>query len=280
MSDTDPTPLTPVTIGDRLGWFRGDIDARFGALATQLANQHTELLAKLDTIAGGVTLAQLRAAIQAGAGTSAADLATIASAATSIDAQSTQIRVAIGDLFGDPYGYSVKQLLAQIEKDIAGDLSSLNADTGACAGSWQYLERVAIWTNVGTGAQINGADYDIYAPNLAAGGPYIIPGDLPFVVNGRSDFFDTNPAGSMQVCGSWNFTGRADTPSVILVLGNDALGAWPNGIDPTIGAAITGGIAHTLEGSLEIMGYRIAIPYGAPAPELNFWWHYSGFIPV
>ena len=32
MSDIDPTPESPVTIPDRLGWFRGDMAARFDAL--------------------------------------------------------------------------------------------------------------------------------------------------------------------------------------------------------------------------------------------------------
>jgi hypothetical protein len=32
MSDVDPTPNTPVTVGDRLGWFRGDVATRLAAI--------------------------------------------------------------------------------------------------------------------------------------------------------------------------------------------------------------------------------------------------------
>lgn len=37
MSDIDPTPGTPVTIGDRLGWWRGDVAARLTTLEAQVA---------------------------------------------------------------------------------------------------------------------------------------------------------------------------------------------------------------------------------------------------
>jgi hypothetical protein len=95
MSDTDPTPETPVTIGDRLAWFRGDLVAKFDALALQLATQHTELLAKLDTIAADSTLAQLLSAIQAGASGGAT-------------------MAAIGPLEDFPQGMTVRYLLYHI----------------------------------------------------------------------------------------------------------------------------------------------------------------------
>jgi hypothetical protein len=279
MSDTDPTPLTPVTIGDRLGWFRGDLDARLAALSLQLATQHTELLAKLDSISGNVTLAQLLAAIQADSGTYNPTLNTILGYIEPMGGNVAQILLSLGGYLSDPAHYTIKQLLAMIRTDIGGALtpSILNEDVNPCAGYWEYIERIASWTTVGNGALINGANYDIYAPNLGAGGPYIIPDSAPYVAIGRADFFDANPIGSINVCGSWNFTGRADIPSVIKVLGNAALGAWPSGIDPATGAALTGHIPNTLQGHLEIMGYRVAVPYGAPPPELNFWWHYTGY---
>jgi hypothetical protein len=43
MSDVDPTPSTPVTIGDRLGWWRGDLAARLDAQAAQLDTLATKL---------------------------------------------------------------------------------------------------------------------------------------------------------------------------------------------------------------------------------------------
>lgn len=54
MSDTDPTPETPVTIGDRLGWFRGDLAARLdqlrGTPAADLAQVLTEIIDTQATI--------------------------------------------------------------------------------------------------------------------------------------------------------------------------------------------------------------------------------------
>jgi hypothetical protein len=53
MSDIDPTPLTPVTVGDRLGWWRGELGAQLAAqhaeLLAALAAQHTALLSAQST---------------------------------------------------------------------------------------------------------------------------------------------------------------------------------------------------------------------------------------
>lgn len=52
MSDVDPTPETPVTIGDRLGWWRGDVAARLTTLEAQvaaLAGEPSSTLAALQS---------------------------------------------------------------------------------------------------------------------------------------------------------------------------------------------------------------------------------------
>jgi hypothetical protein len=68
MSDVDPTPDTPVTIGDRLGWFRGDLDARLDALRGTPATSLADLVAAIADIQGTVpynTLADLHAKMEA-----------------------------------------------------------------------------------------------------------------------------------------------------------------------------------------------------------------------
>jgi hypothetical protein len=52
MSDVDPTPDTPVTIGDRLAWFRGDIVERMTALEASVAANHTATLAAIAALRG------------------------------------------------------------------------------------------------------------------------------------------------------------------------------------------------------------------------------------
>lgn len=50
MSDTDPTPDTPVTVGDRMGWFRGDVAAKIAAILGTPASDLATLTAKLNIL--------------------------------------------------------------------------------------------------------------------------------------------------------------------------------------------------------------------------------------
>jgi hypothetical protein len=52
MSDVDPTPDTPVTVGDRLAWFRGDIVERMTTLEALVAANHTATLAAIAALRG------------------------------------------------------------------------------------------------------------------------------------------------------------------------------------------------------------------------------------
>lgn len=62
MSDIDPTPDTPTTIGDRLGWFRGDMQARLDAILGTPASD-------LATIANALApLAQIQQNLDNGEG--------------------------------------------------------------------------------------------------------------------------------------------------------------------------------------------------------------------
>lgn len=86
MSDIDPTPETPVTIGDRLGWWRGALDAQLAALrgtpASDLAALATALTALRGTPASD--LAAVAAAVAALRGTPASDLAAVAAAVAAL----------------------------------------------------------------------------------------------------------------------------------------------------------------------------------------------------
>jgi hypothetical protein len=64
MPDVDPTPDTPVTIGDRLGWWRGDLDTKLDTIVTKLDG----ILTALTTANGNIDAAPIVTAIQALAG--------------------------------------------------------------------------------------------------------------------------------------------------------------------------------------------------------------------
>lgn len=68
MSDIDPTPGTPVTIGDRLGWWRGDVAARLTTLENRVAALAGTPASSLAALKTDLTLAtehlsELRSAI-------------------------------------------------------------------------------------------------------------------------------------------------------------------------------------------------------------------------
>ncbi|MEI7645656.1 MAG: hypothetical protein WCJ55_15385 [Chloroflexales bacterium] len=52
MSDVDPTPSSPITIGDRLAWWRGDLDARVAALEAKIDANHTATLVAIAALRG------------------------------------------------------------------------------------------------------------------------------------------------------------------------------------------------------------------------------------
>lgn len=52
MSDVDPTPGTPVTVGDRMGWFRGDVQAQFALLRGLPAADLAQLVAAVAALRG------------------------------------------------------------------------------------------------------------------------------------------------------------------------------------------------------------------------------------
>lgn len=64
MPDTDPTPATPTTIGDRMGWFRGDVNTKLDVIAAKLDT----IAAALTGASGNIDAAPIVAAIQALAG--------------------------------------------------------------------------------------------------------------------------------------------------------------------------------------------------------------------
>lgn len=74
MSDVDPTPTTPVTIKDALGWFRGDmaaklisIEAKLDTLTTLLSTgggiESAPIVAAINDMAGGKSISDIYGAI-------------------------------------------------------------------------------------------------------------------------------------------------------------------------------------------------------------------------
>ena len=125
MSDIDPTTETPITIGDRLAWFRGDLVAKIDALSTQLATQHVEMLAAIVALG---------------------------SASGATEATSQQILAAIGSLQSFPAGYSVKNLLYWIRQAIeplsAVDSYALRPPTGGCTDYTNGFAQVSGWNEI------------------------------------------------------------------------------------------------------------------------------------
>jgi hypothetical protein len=188
MSDVDPTPGTPVTVGDRLGWWRGELRA-------QLATQHAELLAALSA-----QNAALLAAIQASAASGGATEAT-----------SQAILDAIGELSTFPAGWTVRALLAQLNTSIDVDMgtkegqpptSGLNPDPGACAG-FDMITPIRLYMR-DTGAEWTdnfSRTYKIYhaiMPNVGYSG-----GTLQSISGGQCASASSN----VRMCISWDWTG-------------------------------------------------------------------------
>lgn len=84
MSDVDPTPDTPTTIGDRLGWFRGDLAER---LALQLA-----ALQALRGVEPAGDLGQVVQAVAALQGVQPATLRELATAVSALNATLSDLR--------------------------------------------------------------------------------------------------------------------------------------------------------------------------------------------
>jgi hypothetical protein len=269
MSDTDPTPETPVTIGDRLGWFRGDLVAKFDALALQLATQHTELLAKLDTIAADTTLAQLLSAIQAGASSGGATEAT-----------AQAILAAIGTLESYPYNYTVKELLSLLNVNIAVEPTAKppaqNTDPGSCAGVYDYVAQATGMTLVGTFVD-GGITYDAYAPNVPDLGDILTNNGTIYVATVPSPVWEFS-GDDVNICLSWNWTGNDVYPYYHSLAGGFAEDIWPAPTSepgPTPqphGMTAIGNASYLFESSDNIKSYRFAVKTGVAIAN-NVWWH-------
>jgi hypothetical protein len=195
MSDVDPTPTTPVTIGDRLGWFRGDLAARLDALSGQLATQHTELLAAINAIGDGVTLAQLRTAIQAGASGGATE------------ATAAAILAAIGDLSTYPAGWTVRALLAQISAVIDTAPTDLYVPVDPMTCEYPYAFSGAcklVPTNDFN--TIDSINYRMYAVSFPALSPMLTNGSYYIATNPDYVGIGKGYAG-VRTCITWDLAG-------------------------------------------------------------------------
>ena len=216
MPDIDPTPLTPITIGDRLSLFRGDIAARIDALALQSAANHSELMAALS--------AQNEALIEAlnSGGGGAADTESIITAIQSASNVSvtmqSAILSAIGGLWTAPANYTVRRLLGELAGYIGGELPPIddtgednpndtqNPDPGGCGVvDWDYSGRITQYEILDT-TMIGGVEYGIYAP--------LVPPVQNTLLADRSGIFTADPDWAIDndhfvdVCLSWDFTGN------------------------------------------------------------------------
>jgi hypothetical protein len=206
MPDVDPTPLTPLTLGDRLAWFRGDMVAGFNALSSQLATQHSELLAAINAIGDGVTLAQLLTAVQAGASGGATE------------ATSAAILAAIGELSTYPAGWTVRALLAQLQTSIdsapTGDPPTdgppVNVDPYGCTYPYEYQYRCQLRQAGGT-QTVYGVVYDVVYVQFQP-----IPGLLLRDANDIIAYYDpSNMSGlPLNCCLTWDFTGSTIAPTM------------------------------------------------------------------
>jgi hypothetical protein len=194
MSDIDPTPESPVTIGDRLGWWRGVQASQHAALLSAQASQHAALLSALAS--------QHAALLSALAGTNGgATESTVAA-----------ILAAIGQLGHYPAGWTVKALLAQLNQAIdtaptpnSPPADDILPDPGGCgAVAWEFQGRATL---ISANAQetIGSELCDIYAmQSINAGGLLEAVGSDPWVFGLADEFIAAYPNGFVNMCISWD----------------------------------------------------------------------------
>jgi hypothetical protein len=272
MSDVDPTPETPVTIGDRLGWWRGDLAARIDVLSQQLATQHAEMLAAIAALAGGVSLAQLRSAVIASTGGGATE-ATLG-----------QVLAAIGQLDTYPASWTVRALLAALNTAIdttpTGEppSSGLNPDPGSCGAGWQFSGRGTM-INSGEWADVGGVTCDLwYLESIFVDG-LIWKTATAGVMEPDPQFVAAHPDGYVDFCISWDFTGNATLPPQYGMRQSDAENAA--GTPYTWIATTTTGSRRVEMRQSDVTRYLaiyFAVPQGSLCPQ-NVFFHIAGRYP-
>lgn len=140
MSDTDPTPETPVTIGDRLGWFRGDVAARLDALRGTPASDLATLVAAVTALRGAPAsdLAAVQAAIAALRGVNNATLSTLLT--------EQQFDTTMALLMG--YILDIRQYLDEI-KAAVGAVPYEDLELGSARGFLNSILRALVQQNEG-----------------------------------------------------------------------------------------------------------------------------------
>ena len=309
-SDVDPTPTTPITIGDRLAWFRGDMVAGFAALSAKIDRLITSLdggatpspttnvisqltaanytLTAIDedsTSSIASEIINLRTAIQAGNG--GATETTVAA-----------ILAAIGTLASEPANYTVKDLLALLNTSIdvvppakvAGNADLVRADPGGCdnLGAWTYSERTPNMIKIGTVTD-NGADYDIYSAEIYQWDPWFL--SYPNSNYNYNETIGFAPLSNTQqtvvfVCVSWDFSCYDTPPGFSSIIGSNCYTElWRSGV-PLVGGSFTGFEGMTFYNTLEyplsnspmIASWRFAFPSGiVPPPNVFFHIDVSNF---
>lgn len=249
MSDTDPTPGTPVTVGDRLAWFRGDAQ-------TQSAAQ----LAALAQLAGvpAASIADLVAQLVALRGSPAEDLHTL------VEGLYTQTNPRY------PYLVSVIARLESVEDR----LDRLQAAVGAVPYGDLELVSVrgllyAILRALTSGGVAPGAG------NQSPSTGYLVVGDRRFVTWGSITGIEAGETGVWirPVEGAWS-------GYTIYIQTNDPAPRVHVGDEDDVGSPISGNTWIAVPAGTDWRAVSVATNYAATAylraPSVNFVTYQSG----
>ena len=294
MSDTDPTPETPVTIGDRLGWWRGAQAEQHSALINKLDELNTSIdglatpLAMLSTLSGMATSLSDMA-------TSLSDIAIVLRVLTFNEDSS----VGLSPLYDGPAkagyllgsiaeslgisgvepGPSTRMLLSAILTCICGEntpIGNAYPSESACMNE-DAATRVVAWyrlTPIGTlFPNIVIADFgDMSHIGLTR---HLDNNDVPYYTYGGSQ----SPPASIDLCVVWNFEGDPTRQYVLDGTTTDPVTGWK---PSSQFSAVAASNQITLTSNNPMMSqyyFRAAVQLvdeEGPMPGLSMWLGASG----
>lgn len=256
MPDIDPTPETPVTVGDRLGWWRGEMAAQHTALLEALAAQHASLL-------------------EAQAAQHAALLNALSQSGTSDDT-TAQILAAIGRLDTYPAQWTVRALLAQLNTHIDSEPTPDNPpgeeippDPGGCGDptpGWFYVWR-AYMIDTGINNSFGGQDCDIFAIAAIPAIPGILEAVHEWAFGLTESFRATYPDGMVNFCVSWDFDALPVLSYGYHVGAAPSTAAIPVCHETPLIVASRNQEIQSWYSNRHNIGWYFAVPAGNPVPE-------------
>jgi hypothetical protein len=262
---------------------------KFAALSLQMATQHAELMTSISTLRSGATLAQILAAIQAGASGGATE-ATVADILAAIqaggggatEATVADILAAIGALPTFPADWTVRALLAQLNTAIdttptgtpPTGPTGLNPDPGGCGTGWDAQARCVV-ENTGEYQSIGGVRYDVWRANLVAVGGLLVAPPFTGVVGADPDYLALPGTAFVSVCISWDLTGGPSTLGMGFRQYNDAASSaqgYTTEVPTLIGSR---SLQLASEPGGKFLGVYFACITGETLPA-NIFWHVRG----